>query len=195
MFDVFFMNYFKTKVTIKTFFVNHLSTSLKSYQMFIGYRRCPLIGDRLHWHIFGDWYHIGGCAADGSWHFAGLDRCDAGRYRLSLSLCTAGCCTCSSSSRLYRTSSGGRRHHSGRSTRRNDVGSGRAGQSDGHHVALVAGDAILLQLGDEAGVLGVLKQLAHLLVLLRVHLHVVLCEATFAVSADFSAEEKERENI
>lgn len=69
------------------------------------------------------------------------------------------------------------------------MGCGHGGQSDGHGVALVAGDAVLLQFGDEAGVLGVLEQLADLLVLLRVHLHVVLREATFTVSADFSANE------
>lgn len=68
--------------------------------------------------------------------------------------------------------------------------SGRTGQGDGDHVAFVAGNAVLLQLGNEASVLCVLEQLPNLLVLLRVHLHVVLRQATFAISADFSTEDK-----
>lgn len=71
---------------------------------------------------------------------------------------------------------------------------GGAGQRDGHHVAPVAGDAVRLELGDQTRVLGVLEQLPHLLVLLRVHLHVVLREATFAVPADFSAVKKEKQH-
>lgn len=68
--------------------------------------------------------------------------------------------------------------------------SGWTGQGDSDHVAVVAGDAVLLQLGNEAGVLCVLKQLSNLFVLLCVHLHIVLRQATFAISADFSAQEK-----
>lgn len=71
------------------------------------------------------------------------------------------------------------------------MGRGWAGQCDGHGVALVAWDAVLLELGDEAGVLGVLKQLPHLLVFLRVHVHVVLRQAAFTVPTDFSAEQRE----
>lgn len=67
---------------------------------------------------------------------------------------------------------------------------GGTGQGDGDHVAFVAGDAVLLQLGDEAGVLRVLEKFSNLLVLLRVHLHVVLRQATFAIPADFSAVHK-----
>lgn len=68
--------------------------------------------------------------------------------------------------------------------------SGRTGQGDGDHVAFVAGGAVLFQLGNEASVLCVLEQLSNLLVLLHVHLHVVLHQATFAISADFSAEDE-----
>lgn len=65
---------------------------------------------------------------------------------------------------------------------------GGTGEGDGDHVAFVAGDAVLLQLGDEAGVLRVFEKLSNLLVLLCVHLHVVLRQATFAISADFPAD-------
>lgn len=67
---------------------------------------------------------------------------------------------------------------------------GGTGEGDGDHVAFVAGDAVLLQLGDEAGVLCVFEKLSDLLVLLRVHLHVVLRQPTFAVSADFPADKQ-----
>lgn len=70
------------------------------------------------------------------------------------------------------------------------MSSGRTGQGDGDRVAFVAGDAVLFQLGNEASVLCVLEQLPNLLVLLCVHLHVVLRQATFAISAYFSAEDK-----
>lgn len=67
---------------------------------------------------------------------------------------------------------------------------GGTGEGDGDHVAFVAGDAVLLQLGDEAGVLRVFEKLPNLLVLLCVHLHVVLRQPTFAISADFPAEDR-----
>ena len=165
-----------------------------SYHIFISYWRCPLIGDRLHWHIFGNWHHIGWCGADSERQFICLDWCDTCRSRpgLNLGLTTVGCCGCRGSSRPYRNSRGRGGDHGGRGTRWYDVSSGRAGQSDGHHVALVAGDAVGLQLGNEASVFGVLEQLAYLLVLLWVHGHIVLCEATFAISADFPAEKNRK---
>lgn len=174
---------------------------LISYQMLVGHWWGPLVGDRFHWCVFGNWNHIDRCGADINWHRVGFDRRDtawdgrrAGSYAGSWAgSCTGSCAsgsTSGSSCRLHYPCCGSRGHQSGGNAGWNDVCSGRTGQGDGDHVAFVAGDAILFQLGNEASVLCVLEQLSNLLVLLRVHLHVVLRQATFAISADFSTEDK-----
>lgn len=160
--------------------------------MFVGHWWCPLVGDRLHWCVLGNWHHIGRCGADINGHRAGSDRTNTGWYSLRWS---AGCCASGSSCRLYNPCCGSRGHQSAGNAGWYDVCSGRTGQSDGDHVAVVAGDAVRFQLGNEASVLCVLEQLPNLLVLLCVHLHVVLRQATFAISADFSAEDKIKQRL
>lgn len=59
-------------------------------------------------------------------------------------------------------------------------------------VAFIRRDAVFLQLGYEACVLGVLKKLPHLLILLRLELHVMVLNAALAVSANLSDKENDR---
>lgn len=154
---------------MKKHIFNSSRVHLISYQMFVGHWWGPLVSDGLHWCVSGNRHHIGRCGADINWHRVGSDRGGTGWYSLR---CSAGCCasgsSCASGStcRLHDPCCGSRGHQSGGSAGWYDVCSGRTGQGDGDHVAFVAGDAVLFQLGNEASVLCVLEQLSNLLVLL-----------------------------
>lgn len=80
---------------------------------------------------------------------------------------------------------GGRRNRSS-----NADGSSRDAESD--LVASIRREAISLQLGYKACVLGVLKKLPHLLILLSLELHVMVLNAALAVSANLSDKEDDR---